>query len=351
MIKKELFGKLPDGREVYAYTLSNDTIVSARIIDFGGTVVNLWVKDKNGDVADVICGFDDIDGYLNAGGYQGAIIGRVCNRISGCKYTLDGVEYEVFANDGRNSAHGGEIGFIKRLWDVVEKDSSTEPAIELTYVSPDMEENYPGTLTVKVTYSLTADGGLSMAYKATTDKNTIVNLTNHNYYNLGGYDSGTINDQIMWVDSDLINDQDYELIPTGDFAEVEGTVYDFRTPKAIGKDFGDPSLDRQSGGYDNNYIINNYDQNVIKKAASLVDPRSGRKMDVYTNQPCVQVYTSNMINEDDLPFKGGVKQLKNCAVCFETQKMPDSINHPGFTDIVLRPGELYDFTTIYKFSN
>ena len=351
MIKKELFGKLPDGREVYAYTLSNDTIVSARIIDFGGTVVNLWVKDKNGVTADVICGFDDIDGYLNAGGYQGAIIGRVCNRISGCKYTLDGVEYKVFANDGRNSAHGGEIGFNKRLWAVTEKDSATEPAIELTYVSPDMEENYPGTLTVKVTYSLTADGGLSMNYKATTDKNTIVNLTNHNYYNLGGYDSGTIKNHIMWIDSDLINDQDYELIPTGDFAEVEGTVYDFRTPKAIGKDFGDASLDRQSGGYDNNYIINHADQDLIKLAASVTDPVSGRKMDVYTNQPCVQIYTSNMINEDDIPFKGGVKQRKNCAVCFETQKMPDSINHPGFTDIVLRPGELYDFTTIYKFLN
>lgn len=355
MIKKELFGKLPDGREVHAYTLSNGTIVSARIIDFGGTVVNLWVRDRNGVAADVICGFDDLDGYLNAGGYQGAIIGRVCNRISNCRYTLDGVEYQLFANDGRNSAHGGEIGFNKRLWSVIEKDSDTEPAIELTYVSPDMEENYPGTLTVKVTYSLTTDGGLSMAYNAVTDKNTIVNLTNHNYYNLGGYDSGTIRDQIMWIDADRINDQDYELIPTGDFTDVEGTVYDFRVPKAIGKDFGAPDLDRQSGGYDNNYIINaasdDEDHSALKKAASLTDPVSGRRMEVYTNQPCVQVYTSNMINEDDIPFKGGVKQIRNCAVCFETQKMPDSINHPGFTDIVLRPGEVYDFTTVYKFSN
>ena len=351
MIKKELFGKLPDGQDVYAYTLSNNTIVSARIIDFGGTMVNLWVKDKNGDVADVICGFDDIDGYLNASGYQGAIIGRVCNRISKCKFTLDGVEYNLFANDGNNSAHGGEIGFNKRIWSVVEIDSDTTPAIELSYLSPDMEENYPGNLTVKVTYSLTEDAGVSMHYVAYTDKNTIVNLTNHNYYNLGGYNNGTIKDHIMWIDADSINDQDFELIPTGDFTEVEGTVYDFRTSKPIGRDFGDPALDRQSGGYDNNYIINGYDHEMIKKAASVLDPKSGRRMDVFTNQPCVQIYTSNMINEDDIPFKGGVKQIRNCSVCFETQKMPDSINHPGFTDIVLKPSEVYDYTTIYKFSN
>ena len=351
MIKKELFGTLPDGNEVKAYTLSNNTVVSARIIDFGGTVVNLWVKDKNGKNADVVCGFDDIEGYLSAGGYYGATIGRVCNRISNSEFELDGVKYKLYANDGKNSLHGGKIGFNKKMWSVEEIDSTTEPAIVLTYDSPDMEENYPGNLKVSVTYSLTEDGGLSISYKATTDKNTIINLTNHSYFNLSGYDSGTINDQIMWIDADYINDSDYELIPTGKFTPVEGTVYDFRTPKPIGQDFGDPSLKRQNGGYDNNYIINDYDYNKIKLAAKLTDPKYGRTMEVWTNQPCVQIYTTNSVDENAVQFKNSVAQILNCAVCFETQKMPDSINHDGFTDIVLHPGEVYDYTSIYKFYN
>ena len=351
MITKKLFDHTADGREVYAYTLENGTCVSARIINFGGTIVNLWVKDAAGNTADVICGFDDMYGYENAGGYQGAIIGRVCNRIHDSRYTLDGVDYELFANDGPNSAHGGKIGFNKHIWDAKIISEGDEPELELTYVSPDMEENYPGTLTVKTYYKLTCDAGLSIRFVAETDKPTIVNLTNHAYYNLAGYESGTILDQVMWIDSDKINEQDVELIPTGNFVNVEGTAYDFRSAKAIGRDFNsEPSMSIQNGGYDNNYIINGADGKTVKLCATLTEPVSGRKMEVYTNQPCVQVYTSNMINENDLPFKGGVRQLKNCAVCFETQKMPDSINHPGFTETVLRPGEVYDFTSIYKFS-
>ena len=351
MIKKELFGKLSDGRDVYAYTLSNNTIVSVRIINYGGIVVNLWVEDKNGKAADVVCGFDDIDSYIKAGGYYGAIVGRTCNRIANCKYSLDGVEYTLFANDGNNSLHGGEVGFNEKIWTVVEKDDTTEPEIEMTYVSPDMEENYPGTLTVKVIYSLTSDGGLSIRYEATTDKRTIVNLTNHSYFNLAGYDSGKINGQIMWIDADQINEIDNELIPTGKFLPVEGTVYDFRTPKPIGCDFNDPSLSKQNGGYDNNYIINDNDPKKVKLAASLREPASGRRMEVWTNQPCVQIYTTNSVDEDAIPFKNFVKPILNCAVCFETQKMPDSINHKEFTDITLAPGEVYDYTTVYKFSN
>ena len=352
MIIKEPFGTLPDNTPVTAYTLSNSSILRARIIDFGGTVVNLWVKGKDGAEADVICGFDDINGYLNAKGYQGAIIGRVCNRISKSKFTLDGVEYILFANDGKNSAHGGEIGFNKRMWDVKVSDDADEPSLELTYTSPDMEENYPGTLRVKVIYTLKREGALSIHYIADTDKNTIVNLTNHAYFNLAGYDKGTMCDQVMWIDADRINDQDFELIPTGELVDVEKTPYDFRVEKPIGRDFdSQPSMDRQGGGYDNNYIINGADSVTVKKCASLYDKDSGRFMEVYTNQPCVQIYTSNMIDPEDLPFKNGVAQCKNCAVCFETQKMPDSINHTGFTDTVLKPGDVYDFTTVYAFSN
>ena len=349
MIEKRSFGRLPDGREAFIYALSTESGVSAEISDFGCTVVRLLVKDKNGETVDVVCGFDSIDGYLNAGGYQGAIIGRVCNRIHDCKYTLNGTEYTLFANDGNNSAHGGEIGFNKRLWDVIEETDGAEPTLVLQYVSPDMEENYPGTLTTKTTYTLTKEGGLSIRYEAETDKDTIVNLTNHSYFNLSGCGNGTIKEQIMWIDADKINEQDFELIPTGDFINVKGTAYDFNTAKPIGRDFdSEPSMDIQHGGYDNNFIINNYNGE-IRLCATLTHPENGIKMSVLTNQPCVQIYTSNMINEEDIPFKGNKPQRKNCAVCFETQKMPDSINHPNFTNTVLKPGDKYDFTTVYSF--
>jgi len=212
-----------------------------------------------------------------------------------------------------------------------------------------MEENYPGTLTTFVTYKLTSDGGLSIRYEATTDKDTIINLTNHSYFNLAGCGNGTIKNQIMWIDADKINEQDFELIPTGRFINVKGTAYDFNEPKTIGRDFdSESSMEIQHGGYDNNFIVNNYDC-TVKLIATLENPENGIKMSVLTNQPCVQIYTSNMIDENDLPFKGGKPQKKNCAVCFETQHMPDSINHPNFTNTILKPGEKYDFTTVYKF--
>lgn len=352
MITKELFGNLPDSTPVTAFTLANSSDCKVRFIDFGGTIVNLWVKDKNGVEADVVCGFDTVDDYLNAKGYQGAIIGRVCNRISNSTFTLDGVKYDLFANDGKNSAHGGKIGFNKRMWNSRIISEGDEPSVELTYVSPDMEENYPGTLTVKVVYTLTANGSLQLDYTAATDKNTIVNLTNHAYFNLAGYEKGTIEDQILWVNADKMNDQDYEYIPNGDIVSVEGTPYDFREGKPIGYLFNkEPSLNRQGGGYDNNFIINGHDCETMIKCASLHDPESGRYMDVYTNQPCVHIYTSNMIDPEDIPFKNGVSQRKHCAVCFETQKMPDSINRPGFTNTVLKPGETYKYTTTFSFFN
>lgn len=349
MITKESFGFLDDGREVSLYTLENSSGVSADISDFGATVVRLFAINSKGEKVDVVCGFDSVDGYLNASGYQGAVIGRVCNRIHNSKYSLNGVEYTLFANDGKNSAHGGKIGFNKRLWTVVEAVDGDEPRLVLEYISPDMEENYPGTLTVRTTYSITAKGGLSIRYEAVTDKDTIINLTNHCYFNLAGCGNGTIKDQILWIDSDKINEQDFELIPTGKFINVKGTAYDFNTPKPIGRDFNsEPSMDIQHGGYDNNYIAKNYD-GTIKLIATLDETLGGLRMSVLTNQPCVQVYTSNMIDENDIPFKRGKPQKKNCAVCFETQHMPDAINHPNFTNTVLKPGDKYDYTTVYSF--
>ena len=350
MITKKSFGFLEDGREVFTYTLENASGVRADISDFGATVVRLIAENAKGEEVDVVCGFDSVDGYLNASGYQGAVIGRVCNRIHNSKFTLNGVEYSLYANDGKNSAHGGKIGFNKRVWNVISALDGDEPALVLEYVSPDMEENYPGTLTTRVTYTLVKEGGLSMRYEATCDRDTIINLTNHCYFNLAGCGNGTIKEQVMWIDADKINEQDYELIPTGNFINVEGTAYDFNTPKPIGRDFNsEPSMDIQHGGYDNNYIVNNYD-GTVKLIATLDETAGGLRMSVYTNQPCVQVYTSNMIDENDIPFKSGKPQKKNCAVCFETQHMPDAINHPNFTNTVLKPGEKYDFTTVYTFS-
>ena len=351
MITKTLFGNLPCGCEVYAYTLTNKSITSACILNYGGIIKNLWVEDKNGVKADVVCGYDCIEGYLTAGGYQGALIGRIGNRIAKGKFTLDGVEYQLTCNDGNNTLHGGKFGFNSKIWGVEEAGTEEEPALVLTYVSPDGEENYPGTLTVKVTYTLTADAGLSIHYEATTDKATIVNLTNHAYFNMGGFDSGVIDSQLLWLDCDKINSIDSELIPDGELVDVTGTCYDFRNTMALGTGFaGDHPMMKEFGGYDNNFCFANPDGK-IQLRGSLTDPKSGRKLNMYTDQPCVQIYTANMINVNDHPFKGDVKQYRHCACCLETQCMPDSINHPNFTNVVLRPGEKYDTTTVYKFEN
>lgn len=350
MIRKDYFGVSPCGSDVYAYTLENDSIVSAKITNFGGTIISLWVKDKEGKKHDVVCGFDNIDGYLTSGGYQGAVIGRVTNRISNSKFTLDGKEYELYPNCGTFTAHGGKIGFNKRVWGAKAIDGE-EPSLVLTYVSPDLEENYPGTVVVTVTYTLTKDSGLSIKYEGYTDKKTIINLTNHAYFNLEGYETGSIVDQIMWIDADTMNEQDFDIIPTGNIISVKGTPYDFTTPKAIGRDFdSDPDMDKQNGGYDNNFIFNDFD-GTLKKRCILKAPANGLEMEVYTDQPCVGVYTSNMMNPDDPVFKGGICQRNRCAVCFETQKMPDAVNNPDFTDTTLLPGDLYTHHTIFKFKN
>ena len=351
MIQKELFGKLPCGCEVYSYTLTNDSITSVCILNYGGIVKNIWVKDKNGVAADVICGFDTLDGYLTSAGYQGALIGRIGNRIGGAKFTLEGKEYQLYKNDGNNSLHGGEKGFNAKIWNVAESGNEEEPALVLTYVSPDGEENYPGTLSVKVTYTLIKTGALSIHYEAETDKTTIVNMTNHAYFNLAGFDAGVIDDHMMWLACDKINSLDNELIPDGKLIDVTGTPYDFRTERRVGDGFGaDYPMMKEFGGYDNNFVIENFDGKYALYG-SIRDPKSGRKLKLYTDQPCIQVYTGNMINLTDCAFKKNVPQYKHCAICLETQCMPDSINHPGFTNTVLKPGEKYDTTTTFAFEN
>lgn len=348
MIKKELFGRLSCGCEVFAYTLSNNSTTSFTVLNYGGIIKNIYAADKNGKIDDVVLGFDALESYLTSAGCQGALIGRVANRIGGGKFTLDGKTIQLYQNDGNNTLHGGKTGFDKKLWNVETVDGD-EPKAVLTYISADGEENFPGKLDVKVTYTLTKDGAVALHYEATTDKPTVINMTNHAYFNLGGYSSGVIDDNLLWLDCDKMNSVDNELIPDGKFIDVKGTPYDFTTERRVGDGFdADHPLMKFFGGYDNNLVCRNYD-GTLKLRAKLTDPNSGRKLECYTDQPCVQIYTGNMIRLDDPAFKGGIPQYKHCAVCLETQAMPDAMNHEGFTDITLRPGEKYDTTTVFAF--
>jgi len=347
-ITKKLFGKLPCGCEVNAYILENGTRTAVQILNYGGIISNLWVKADNGEVADVVCGYDCIEGYLTSGGYQGALIGRVGNRIAGGKFTLEGKQYTLYCNNGNNSLHGGKEGFNAKIWDVEEQDGE-EPSLVLTYTSADGEEGYPGTLKVKVTYTLTQSAGIAIRYEAVTDKTTIVNMTNHAYFNLAGYNNGSIDNQELWLNCDKVNSFNEELIPDGTLIPVAGTAYDFTAAKKIGADFGDSHPMMQSyGGYDNNFFFAGYN-GALKHQATLKDPISGRTMKMYTDLPCVQVYTANMINTEDHLFKNNVAQYTHCGICLETQAMPNSINMPGFTDVILRPDEKYEHVTVYEF--
>lgn len=348
MINKEFFGKKPDGSEVYAYTLTNKSGASARILTMGGIIANLYMPDRDGKLADVIFGFDSVDDYLNGGGYQGALIGRYGNRIGSGRFTLNGVTYQLALNDnGKNHLHGGNVGFNQKLWDAVPFETSDSCGLILTLTSPDGEENYPGKLDVKVTYTLTDKNELKIHYEAESDADTIVNLTNHSYFNLGGYSSGNILDHTLWVDADSITEINGDLIATGKAYPVDGTPFDFRKPEKIGAriESDDPQV-KFGGGYDHNFNLNK--GSAFAKAAELYDEKSGRVMSVYTDQPGVQIYTSNMMN-GDVKFKGGLAQIPRSAICLETQHAPDSPNHPEFPTTTLRAGEKYDTTTVYAF--
>ena len=348
-IEKCLFGCLEGKHPVYAYTLRNNSHTSARIMDFGGSLLNIWTADKNGNVDDVIFGYDEVNEYITSGGHHGALVGRCGNRIGNSTFTLDNQTYRLYANEGKHHLHGGLRGFSRRFWTVEECGTNEEPALKLTKISPDGEENYPGTLTAVVTYTLTAEGALKIHYTATTDKPTVVNLTNHAYFNLSGYQTGNIGTHRLWLDADKINVIDPELIPTGELLDVTDTPYDFRVMRSLGDAIASSHPDvRYLDGFDNNFVLAHWD-GTVKKQATLVHPESGRIMNVYTDQPCIQVYTSNKIKPTAGPFKGCIPQTKHFAICLETQAMPDSINHPGFTNVVLRPGEVYETTTIYEF--
>ena len=349
------FGKMPDGTPVEIYTLRNSKGAEARIMTYGGIVEKLTMPDRNGNFADVVLGFDNLEGYdntnyLNACPYFGALIGRYGNRIGGGKFTLDGQTYTLPQNDHGNTLHGGIKGFDKVVWTPVKADVGPDgPRLELSYLSKDGEEGFPGDLNVTATYTLTDDNALKLVFTATTDKPTVVNLTHHSYFNLSGQGNGDILGDLVYINSDKITAVDSHLIPTGEYLDVAGTPFDFRTPTAIGARINDPNQILQYGpGYDDNWVINN-PPGKLGLQARVTDPNSGRVMEVWSDQPGLQFYTGNFL-DGTLIGKDGKVYTRRSAFTMEPQDYPDAPNHPDFPSSELKPGQTYHNTIEYKFS-
>jgi aldose 1-epimerase len=349
MIDKTSYGKLPDGREVFQYTLTNAAGVEVRIINYGATVTSIKVPDRNGKMADVVLGYDSLSGYMGGNAYLGAIVGRYGNRINKGKFELDGEEYQVTVNDGTNHLHGGKVGYNKVLWDAKVGSSNGTPSLALTYVSPDGEEGYPGTVTLTVTYTLTEANELRIDYEGTTDKPTILNPTHHSYFNLTGNPAETILNHELTINADKFTPVDAGLIPTGAIADVAGTPFDFRKSAKIGLRINDQDEQLQFGhGYDHNWVLNNYDR-TVHKVVEFYEPLSGRLMEVFTDQPGMQFYSGNFL-DGTIRGKGGIMYQHRTGLCLEAQCFPDSPNKANFPSVTLRPGQIYHQRTIYKFS-
>ncbi len=347
-VKKSDFGKMPDGQAVDLYTLTNKNGVQVAITNYGGIIVSILAPDRNGKMADVVLGFDNLKGYLGTQPFFGALVGRYANRIAHAKFTLDGHEYKLAQNDGPNTLHGGLKGFDKKVWTARELKGN-EPAIELTYLSKDGEEGYPGNLSVKVVYTLSNDNGVKIDYTATTDKDTVLNLTNHSYFNLAGEGTGDILKQQMMINADKFTPVDATLIPTGELRSVQGTPFDFRKSTAIGARIEDKDEQLKLGhGYDHNFVLNRKGPG-LSLAARATDPASGRVLEVLTTQPGVQLYTGNFL-DGKIHGKGGKVYGHRAAFCLETQHFPDTPNHPKFPTAELKPGQTYHQVTVFKFS-
>jgi aldose 1-epimerase len=349
------FGNTPDGTPVEIYTLRNAKGAEARIMTYGGIVQKLTMPDKNGQFADIVLGFDNLDGYTNpkyVSGcpYFGALIGRYGNRIGGAKFTLEGKTYTLPANDHGNTLHGGTKGFDKVVWKAVKADVGPEgPRLELSYLSKDGEEGFPGNLKVTATYTLTDDNALKLVFTATTDKPTVCNLTHHSYFNLSGQGNGDILGDLVYINADKTTTVDNHLIPTGALADVTGTPFDFRKPTAVGARINDPDTILQYGpGYDHNWVINK-PLGKFGLQARVTDPNSGRVMEVWSDQPGVQFYAGNFL-DGSLTGKNGKVYTKRSALCMEPQHYPDSPNHTNFPSTELKPGQTYHCTIEYKFS-
>ena len=343
-VRKELFGRLPDGTAVDIYTLTNKAGLEARIMTYGAILVSLKTPDRAGALADVNLGFDSLEGYLGTHPYFGAIIGRYGNRIAKARFTLDGAEYRLAVNNNENTLHGGLKGFDKVVWTAEPVRGEKSAGLKLTYLSKDGEEGYPGNLAVTVVYTLTDADELEIRYEATTDKPTVLNLTNHAYWNLKGEGHGDILGHVLRLEADRITavDSPVNLIPTGEIAPVAGTPFDFTAPHAIGE-----RIALVEGGYDHNFVLRS-GGGTLALAARVEEPVSGRVMEVWTDQPAIQLYTGNFL-DGSVVGKGGKAYMKHSAFCLETQHFPDSPNHPNFPSTVLRPGETFRSVSVYKF--
>lgn len=348
-MKTTVFGKLPDGREVHQYTLTNKAGMVVQIINYGATITSLRVPDRGGKIEDVVLGYDSPQGYVDGTTYFGAVVGRYGNRIAKGRFQLDGKEYQLTVNDGENHLHGGKIGFNKVLWDAKVLKDTGEPALQLQYVSRDGEEGYPGTVTLKVTYTLTEKNELRIDYEGTTDKPTILNPTQHSYFNLSGSFTNTILDHQLMIEAEGITPVDQGLIPTGQIMSVANTPFDFRNSTAIGSRINDPDPQLILGhGYDHNWVLRN-SAGKIRKAAELYEPKSGRVLTVFTDRPGLQFYTGNFI-DGSAKGKDGIAYQRRTGLCLETQAFPDTPNKPQFPSATLRPGQIYRQTTIFQFS-
>lgn len=349
-IIKESFGKLPDGQDVEIYTLSNKNGVEVRIMTYGGVVVSLRTPDRKATLDDIVLGFERVEDYLKENPFFGALVGRYGNRIAKGKFKLGGKQYTLAVNNGENHLHGGLKGFDKALWTAKPLDTTAGVGVELTHTSPDGDEGYPGALQVKVTYTLTDQNEVKIDYFAITDKETVVNLTNHSYFNLRGAGEGEIISTELTINADKFTPVDKGLIPTGEMRPVKGTPFDFTKPKPIGQNIYDES-DEQikfGGGYDHNFVLNK-GAGGLTKAAEAYDSKTGRVLEVFTTEPGVQFYTGNFL-DGKLSGKGNKAYNKRFAFCLETQHYPDSPNKPEFPTTTLRPGEKYQSQTTWKFS-
>ena len=349
-ITKQSFGKTDAGENVDIYTLRNAHGVEARITNYGGIVVSLKVPDRNGKFDDVVLGFNDLDNYLKPGPYFGALIGRYGNRIAKGRFTLNGVEYKLAVNNGENHLHGGIKGFDKVIWAGNELKMKTGPALVLDYISNDGEEGYPGNLTVRVIYTLTNNNELKIEYSATSDKDTVTNLTHHSYFNLAGEGNGDILNTRVTINANRFVPTDAGSIPLGELRRVSGTPFDFLKAHAIGERINqDDEQIKFGSGYDHTWVINGR-PGVMRLAATAYEATSGRVMQVWTTEPGVQFYTGNFL-DGTLTGKAGKLYPRRSGFCFETQHYPDSPNQPSFPTTTLKKGATYKSTTIYRFSS
>jgi aldose 1-epimerase len=342
------FGVLPSGDSVQVYTLTNASGLELRAITYGGIVVSLRTPGRDGALGDIVLGYDSLAGYLASSPYFGALVGRYANRIAKGRFTLDGTTYRLATNNGPNALHGGLRGFDKVLWRAEPRQDSSGVGVVFRYTSRDGEEGYPGTLTVEVTYTLTDRNDFAIDYVATTDKATPVNLTQHSYFNLGGDGSGDVLGHVVAIDADRFTPVDTTLIPTGELRPVAATPFDFRQGVAIGSRINgsDPQL-KMAGGYDHNFALNRSGPGLVH-AARVVEPKSGRTLDVATTEPGIQLYTGNFL-DGTLTGKGGHVYRHRNGFCLETQHFPDSPNQPAFPSTILRPGGVYRSRTVYTF--